>query len=62
MLGATAAFQSSARNTGGIRRGRGREGELRCRVKWPEDEERVATLTALFFHIPEDSARGPNWA
>jgi hypothetical protein len=35
--------------------GKEREGELRCRVKWPEDEKRVATLTALFFHIPKGS-------
>jgi hypothetical protein len=28
-----------------------REGELRCRVHWPEDSAREATLTALFFHL-----------
>jgi hypothetical protein len=28
------------------------EGELACRMRWPDDAERVATLTALFVHLP----------
>ena len=28
------------------------ERELRCRVRWPEDPGRTATLTVLFFHLP----------
>jgi hypothetical protein len=28
-----------------------RDGEFRCRVRWPDDPEREAMLTALFFHI-----------
>jgi hypothetical protein len=28
------------------------KGELRCRVKWPDDPARTATLTVLFFHLP----------
>jgi len=27
------------------------EGELRFRVRWPQDENREATVTALFFHL-----------
>lgn len=30
----------------------GEEGELACRMRWPDDAERVATLTALFVHLP----------
>jgi hypothetical protein len=26
--------------------------ELRCRVRWPEDQGRTATLTVVFFHLP----------
>jgi hypothetical protein len=26
--------------------------ELRCRLRWPEDAGRTATLTVLFFHLP----------
>ncbi len=29
------------------------ERELRCRVKWPDDPAREATLTAVFVHLPE---------
>lgn len=29
------------------------EGEVRGRVRWPEDPERTATLTALFVHLPK---------
>jgi hypothetical protein len=29
----------------------GADGEFRCRVRWPDDPERQATLTVLFFHI-----------
>ena len=29
----------------------GSEGEFRCRVRWPDDPEREAILTVLFFHI-----------
>lgn len=28
------------------------EGELRCRIRWPDDLGRNATLTVLFFHLP----------
>lgn len=28
-----------------------RENEMRCRVRWPEDGRREATLTAVFFHV-----------
>jgi hypothetical protein len=28
------------------------ERDLRCRLRWPEDTGRVATLTLLFFHFP----------
>jgi len=28
------------------------EGELSCRMRWPDDAERVATLRALFVHLP----------
>jgi hypothetical protein len=27
------------------------DGEFRCRVRWPDDPDRQATLTVLFFHI-----------
>ena len=27
------------------------EGELRCRIRWPQDPGRTATLTVLFFHL-----------
>lgn len=30
----------------------GEEGELVCRMRWPDDAERVATLTTLFVHLP----------
>jgi hypothetical protein len=30
-------------------------GELRCRVRWPDDPDRTATLTALFVHLPRES-------
>jgi len=26
--------------------------ELRCRIRWPDDASRTATLTVLFFHLP----------
>jgi hypothetical protein len=29
------------------------DAEARCRIKWPEDPERVATLAAVFVHLPE---------
>jgi len=29
------------------------EGELSCRMQWPDDAERVATLRALFVHLPK---------
>lgn len=32
-----------------------REAELRCRVRWPDDVQREASLTALFVHLPEIS-------
>lgn len=28
-------------------------GELRCRVQWPGDPDRTATLTAVFVHLPD---------
>ena len=28
-----------------------RDGEFRCRVRWPDDSKREAMLTVLFFHI-----------
>jgi hypothetical protein len=28
--------------------------ELRCRIRWPDDPERRAALTILFFHLPKD--------
>jgi hypothetical protein len=31
------------------------EGELKCRVRWPDDPGRTATLTALFVHLPRES-------
>jgi hypothetical protein len=31
------------------------EGELRCRVCWPDDPDRTATLTAVFVHLPKES-------
>ncbi len=31
--------------------GPARDGEFRCRVRWPDDPEREAILTALFFHL-----------
>lgn len=31
------------------------EGELRCRVRWPDEPNRTATLTALFVHLPRGS-------
>jgi len=31
------------------------EAEARCRIHWPEDPRRVATLTALFVHLPRGS-------
>jgi hypothetical protein len=27
--------------------------ELRCGIRWPDDPGRTATLTSLFFHLPE---------
>jgi hypothetical protein len=27
--------------------------EARCRIRWPEDPERVATLAAVFVHLPQ---------
>lgn len=29
------------------------DGEIRCRVRWPDDPERTATLTAVFVHLPK---------
>ena len=31
--------------------GPARDGEFRCRVRWPDDPEREAILTALLFHL-----------
>lgn len=31
--------------------------ELRCRVRWPDDPDRTATLSVLFFHLPRTDAR-----
>jgi hypothetical protein len=31
----------------------GHEGEVRGRVRWPEDPERTATLTSVFVHLPK---------
>jgi hypothetical protein len=31
------------------------EGELKCRVRWPDDPDRTAMLTALFVHLPRES-------
>jgi hypothetical protein len=31
------------------------EAEARCRIHWPGDPKRVATLTALFVHLPRQS-------
>lgn len=31
------------------------EGELKCRVRWPDDPGRAATLTAVFVHLPKSS-------
>jgi hypothetical protein len=28
------------------------DAELRCRIRWPDDPGRTATLTVLFFHLP----------
>lgn len=28
--------------------------ELRCRLRWPDDPERTATLAVLFFHLPSE--------
>jgi hypothetical protein len=30
------------------------ESELRCRVRWPDDKDRTATLTAVFVHLPKE--------
>lgn len=29
------------------------ENEIRCRIRWPDDPEREATLTILLFHLPK---------
>ena len=29
------------------------ESEARCRIRWPEDPERFATLAAVFVHLPQ---------
>jgi hypothetical protein len=31
------------------------DAELRCRIRWPADPGRAATLTSLFFHLPTES-------
>lgn len=31
------------------------DGELKCRVHWPDDPDRTATLTAVFVHLPKES-------
>lgn len=33
-------------------------GEVRCRVRWPDDPDRTATLTAVFVHLPKDPGGG----
>jgi hypothetical protein len=31
------------------------EAEMRCRIRWPDDPGRTATLTSLFFHLPTEA-------
>jgi hypothetical protein len=28
------------------------DGELRCTIRWPQDQGREAVLTTMFFHLP----------
>ncbi len=31
------------------------DGELKCRMQWPDDPDRTATLTAVFVHLPREA-------
>jgi hypothetical protein len=34
-------------------------GELRCLIRWPNDPDRHAVLTTMFFHLPRHKSRRP---